>query len=102
MCGSPLIRQPREVPPVCMRPAALKPGWPKGRDRTSVRARMFWASRCRSIRDMEIRVEIEGNEPPEGRVVVGEGQSRSFVGWLELVGLLDALVGRPTLEGSGS
>lgn len=48
-------------------------------------------------------MEIEGTEPPVGRVVLGEGEARSFVGWLELVGLLDSLVmlGGAPFEGPG-
>jgi hypothetical protein len=44
---------------------------------------------------MQIQLVIEPGEPPLGTVCACEGTAMPFTGWLELLGLLSALLAGP-------
>jgi hypothetical protein len=42
-----------------------------------------------------ISINVDGFRPPSGAVVVDEGESEPFAGWLQLLGILDRMLLAP-------
>ncbi len=68
---------------------------------TSVTSRMFQHLSAETVASMDIRISLENSHPPEGEAQLDGAVAIAFVGWLDLIRVLETIAAGDCRDGAG-